>query len=340
MHPGVYGAKLIQYALPINLIKKWNDDFVELSLLLGKQVLSMLVMMLVGIFAAKTHLVDSSANKSLSTLVLYIFSPCALLAAFQMDFDAQKLVSLGVVTFFAVIAHLFFILMAQFVFFRKKTAFSNANRAALIYTNCGNLTIPLISATLGQEAVFYSCGYMLVSSILLWTHGRVVMSEDIRSISVKNIVFNSNIIAIVVGLGMFLTGLRFPSVLDSAVNSYSGAMGAVSMLALGLMLGGNNLKEIFADKRVYWVCFLRLIALPLLLILFFKFTGLAYIVSNGKELLTVVLIAAFAPVAAAVAMFAQLFEKNPDYASRLTGVSTMLSIASMPLMVAASQILL
>lgn len=76
----------------------------ELSLLLGKQVLSMLVMMLVGIFAAKTHLVDSSANKSLSTLVLYIFSPCALLAAFQMDFDAQKLVSLGVVTFFAVIA--------------------------------------------------------------------------------------------------------------------------------------------------------------------------------------------------------------------------------------------
>ena len=221
----------------------------ELSLLLGKQVLSMLVMMLVGIFAAKTHLVDSSANKSLSTLVLYIFSPCALLAAFQMDFDAQKLVSLGVVTFFAVIAHLFFILMAQFVFFRKKTAFSNANRAALIYTNCGNLTIPLISATLGQEAVFY---YMLVSSILLWTHGRVVMSEDIRSISVKNIVFNSNIIAIVVGLGMFLTGLRFPSVLDSAVNSYSGAMGAVSMLALGLMLGGNNLKEIFADKRVYW----------------------------------------------------------------------------------------
>lgn len=312
----------------------------ELSLLMGKQVLSMLVMMLVGIVSAKIHLVDSSANKALSALILFIFSPCALLAAFQMDFDPQKLISLGVVVLFSLIAHLFFIVLAQFVCFRKKTSVSNANRAALIYTNCGNLTLPLISATLGQEAVFYSCGYMLVSIIFMWTHGRMVMSEDIHSISVKNIVFNSNIIAIVVGLGMFLTGLRFPSVIGSAVNSYSGAMGAVSMLALGLMLGENDFREIFADKQVYWVCFLRLIALPLLLILFFKFTGLAYIVANGKELLTVVLIAAFAPVAAAVAMFAQLFDKNPEYASRLTGVSTMLSIATMPLMVAVSQMIL
>lgn len=122
----------------------------------GKQVLSMLVMMLVGIFAAKTHLVDSSANQVPINFGFVHLLALRIAGAFQMDFDAQKLVSLGVVTFFAVIAHLFFILMAQFVFFRKKTAFSNANRAALIYTNCGNLTIPLISATLGQEAVFYS----------------------------------------------------------------------------------------------------------------------------------------------------------------------------------------
>ena len=312
----------------------------ELSLLLGKQVLSMLVMMLVGIVAAKIHLVDSSANKSLSALILFVFSPCTLLVAFQMEYDTQKLISLGVVILFSLIAHLFFIVLARFVLFRKETPVSRVNQASLIYTNCGNITIPLISATLGQEAVFYSCGYVLVFTIFLWTHGQILMSEDASTVSVKKIAMNSNIIAIVLGLGMFLTGWRFPSVIGSAVSSYSGAMGAVSMLALGLLLGEADFKEIFADKHVYWVCFLRLVALPFLLILFFKVTGLVYLVSNGKELLTVVLIAAVAPVAVATAMLAQLFGKNAEYASRITGVSTILSIVTMPLMVAISQIVL
>lgn len=51
--------------------------------------------------------------------------------------------------------------------------FTPIEKATIIYSNSGNLIIPLVGAILGNEWVIYSSGYMVVQTILLWTHAKV-----------------------------------------------------------------------------------------------------------------------------------------------------------------------
>lgn len=75
--------------------------------------------------------------------------------------------------FAAVIIHLLLFLICGIL--GKFLNLTSVEKASLIYSNAGNLIIPLVTSVLGSEWVIYSSGFMCVQTLLLWTHAQSIM---------------------------------------------------------------------------------------------------------------------------------------------------------------------
>ena len=48
-------------------------------------------------------------------------------------------------------------------------------KESIIYSNSGNLVIPLVTVVLGEKWVIYASAFLSVQMILMWTHGQSLM---------------------------------------------------------------------------------------------------------------------------------------------------------------------
>ena len=205
-------------------------------------------------------------------------------------------------------------------------------QASLIYTNSGNLIIPLVTAVLGPEWVIYCSMFQLVQQFPMWSHCRIILSGD-RNVSLKKILLNVNIISVFVGVLLFLLNLPLPTVIAGTMKSIASTIGPLSMFVAGMLMGEQNLLAVLRIRSIWKVAFLRLIALPLVVLCIFKYSGLAALVPDGQSILMISLLAASAPAAANVTQIAQVYGHEGDSAGALNVITTLLCIGTMPLMV-------
>jgi predicted permease len=299
----------------------------ELSLLLGKQTLSMFLMLAVGYVTVKCGLLKAEDSTILSRLAMYVVVPCSLFHAFQMEFSMDKLSGFLLSLAAAVLIQAMFILITRLC--RRPLRLNPVESASLIYPNALNLVIPLVTATLGGDYIFYAVPFCVVQVILLWTHCRRLFSGE-KKIAWKEIFLNTNVIAIALGLAAFLTGLRLPGILDTAVTNLGNMIGPLGMLIAGMLLAPVELKKIFGNGRAYFICFLRLIVYPVLTVLVLKFGGFMSMHPDSEMIFLVTTLAAASCTAASVMQLAQIFGEDGSYASVLNGMSILLCIVTIP----------
>ena len=304
----------------------------ELSILLAEQIIALFLMVILGFLLVKIHLLKVDDSDVLSKLVVFVFSPCVLIQSFtHTHFSISTLSGLLLAIFGAAIVHVIYIALSKLG--ERFLGLNNIEKASLIYSNAGNLIIPLVSATLGDEWVFYSCAYIIVSTFLFWSHGKSVICEETK-IELKKVITNPNIIAIILGLIFFLTGFRLPSILDSCTASLGNMIGPASMLVIGMVIAEMDLKRIFTNRRAYMVCFGRLVLYPLITILVFCFSGILTLHEQASHILLVTLLAASAPCAANVTQSAQIYHKDAVYASSINVITVVFCMITMPIMTA------
>lgn len=299
----------------------------ELALSLAVQIGGMLIMAAVGFVLVKAGVCRSEDSKLLSQVVLYASTPCAVINSFMIDLTPQRLSGFGLSILGAAAAHAVFYLAS--VFSTKCLKFNEAESMSCMYANAGNLILPLVLLTLGQDMVFYCSGFLMVQTVLIWTHCRMVISGE-KKADIRKILLNVNILSIGVGLILFLTGLRPPAPLQSALDGMGRTIAPLSMLIIGMLMAGMDLKKVFRIRRVYLVAFFRLIVLPLLVTALFKVTGMAGLVQGGKEILMITMLAASAPSASTVTMFSQIYGRQQYEASAINIVTVLLCILTMP----------
>lgn len=304
----------------------------ELSILLAEQIIALFLMVILGFLLVKIHLLKVDDSDVLSKLVVFVFSPCVLIQSFtHTHFSISTWSGLLLAIFGAAIVHVIYIALSKLG--ERFLGLNNIEKASLIYSNAGNLIIPLVSATLGDEWVFYSCAYIIVSTFLFWSHGKSVICEETK-IELKKVITNPNILAIILGLIFFLTGFRLPSILDSCTASLGNMIGPASMLVIGMVIAEMDLKRIFTNRRAYMVCFGRLVLYPLITILVFCFSGILTLHEQASHILLVTLLAASAPCAANVTQIAQIYHKDAVYASSINVITVVFCMITMPIMTA------
>ena len=308
----------------------------ELSLLLIQQICQLFIMIFFGYLLVKTKTLSTEDSKVLSKLLLFVISPCAIITSFTIEYTPDKLMGLGISFLGAFIVHLIFIPLTELL--TKIFGFAPIEKATLIYSNSGNLIIPLVGAILGKEWVLYTSGYMVIQTILLWTHAKNLVFNE-KKYDLKKIFLNINVIAIAIGLCIFFTQIQMPSILLATIDKVGSMMGSIAMIVIGMLIGEMDLKSIFEEKRTYLICFMRLIVYPLIIIIILKISGLTQLTAEASQILLITLLASSAPAAATITQFAQLYNKHPGYASIMNVMSVIFSIITMPLMVMIYQIL-
>lgn len=308
----------------------------ELSFLLMQQICQLFIMIFFGFLLVRRKLLSSDDSKVLSMIILYVASPCAIINSFMIEFTQDKLYGLLLSFLGAIIVHLIFIPLANIL--AKVTGFSPIEKATIIYSNSGNLIIPLVGAILGKEWVLYTSGYMVIQTILLWTHAKNLVCNE-RTYDFKKILGNINVLAIIAGICLFIFQIPLPSVIVGTMDTVGGLMGALAMIVIGMLIGQMNIKDIFVEKRTYLIALMRLIVFPLIIVFVFKFSGLTHVIEDANQILLITTLAACAPPAAMITQFAQLYNKHPGYASIMNVMSVIFSIVTMPLIIMIYQIL-
>ncbi len=301
-----------------------------IALLLAKKIFSFFMIMFLAGVLVKTKILKSGDSIVVSRVLIYLVTPCMILSAFQVDATPEVRNSLLLSVTAAAI--LLFLSIAAAAAGAKLFRMDSVEQASVIYSNCGNLIIPIVASILGPEWQIFTFGFLSVQIFLLWTHCKALLCGD-KKPDIRSIVTNNNLVMVIIGVCIFFSGYRFPPVIKDTLDSLGGMIGPLSMIVTGMLLADQNLKEILSYRRIWIVTAFRLLVIPLISLAFLKYSGLAKLVPDGEIILLISLLAAISPTATLVTQMAQLYGKDAKYASSINVVTTLLCIATMPVMV-------
>ena len=299
----------------------------ENFLTVGTQVLELFILIAVGFLCGKTKMLNEKTVKSVTDIVLYIVCPCVIIENFIRPFDPAMLGGLLTAGAAALVIHIVSAVIAMLVFHDKKPERNRVYRFALIFSNCGYMSLPMQQAILGSDGVFFGAVYIVVFNIVMWTFGVWLSSGDKKSLSSKKILLNPCIIGMAIGFVIFLTSMPVPEIIEKPIGFLANLNTPLPMMIVGYYLSQTKILDAFKDGKGFICVLFRLIAIPLL-----AFGGMMLCGIRDTVLITCV-IAASAPAAAATTMFAAKFDNDARLSVNLVTLSTLLSVITMPLIV-------
>ena len=302
----------------------------DIAFLLGTKIIELTLIVLIGYGLVKSKLLKSEDSKTLSVIGLYVISPAVMIEAFQIDYTPEILQGLQLSLFMAVFLQVILIIIGSLL--KRLLNLDPIEHATSIYSNSGNLIIPIVMSLFGKEWVIYASCFIVVQTFLFWTHCRLIIVGK-GNLSLKMITKNINIWSILVGAFLFAFQIKLPSIINGTLSSIGLFIGPNAMLVAGMLIAGMDVKDCLKNNRLYVITFLKMIVFPLFAVILFKFTNLSSMAKNGDMILLISLLASVAPTAASVTQIAQIYDADSEYASAYYFITTLLCILTMPIFV-------
>ena len=299
-------------------------------LLFGK-IAQLFVFLLLGFISVKTRLVKSEDSSAFSKILLYLLTPAIVLEAFDVEMTPE--IMKGFILSFVAAFATHIVMMIIDYFYRKTLRPGIVERACAMYSNCGNLLIPIVISILGKEWVIYSSGFLCVQLFFIWTHALSLYSGE-RCFNFKKIFGNIILISVIVGATFAFTGIRLPSFVKGITGPLSDMVGPISMIICGMIATEVRPKSILRDRRLYIVMLIRMVITPAICLVLIRLARSFIDIPNVENVLLITYLAIIAPTGASAVQFAQIYDKEPDFAVSVNIITTILCIATMPVFVA------
>ena len=295
----------------------------DIAFLLGTKIIELTLIVLIGYGLVKSKLLKSEDSKPLSIIGLYVISPSVMIEAFQIDYTPEILQGLQLSLLMAVFLQSILIIIGSLL--KRLLNLDPIEHATSIYSNSGNLIIPIVMSLFGKEWVIYASCFIVVQTFLFWTHCRLIIVGK-GNLSLKMIAKNINIWSILVGAFLFAFQIKLPNIINGTLSS------------IGLLIAAIPLKSIVSSKRIYLVTLLRLLVIPFVLLVLIKLIGFVHWVEKGEIIVLISFLATTSPSASTVTQMAVIYNNNPQKASAIYGITTLLCMFTMPLVIALYQI--
>jgi predicted permease len=299
----------------------------ENFLTVATQVAVLFALMGAGVVCRRAKLVDEGAVKGMVNVLLLIVTPSLIVDVFQRPYDPEMIRSLGSAFAVAVVVHIVMIAVTFAAIRHRSESTRTVLRVSAVFSNAGFMGIPLEQAILGDRGVFFGVMYVVVFNLLMWSWGLRVMGgkSDLRMMLV-----NPGTVGLAAGLPLFFLSVRLPAVLSAPIGMLADLNTPLAMIVTGYYLAGARLGKVLTAPAAYVAGFLRLVACPLLVIgLLMPLRGLL-----DRDMMLAVVIPASAPAAAMVTMFASKFSRDVDMAVGTVSATTLLSMVTMPSVIA------
>lgn len=306
-----------------------------------EQLLVMICISVIAFLFSKKITISHADEQFTSRLLLFVVTPCLILNAFNQSYDAHKFFMLVIATLVCIAFHLAFTVVAK-IFLRNKNddALFAIDRIAFVFSNCGYIGIPLVQAVFGDEGVFYVTAYIAVFNVYAWLYGARELSKEMKW---QKIAFNPNVIAVVLGFALFASPFTLPKIFARSINFVASMNTPLSMIILGMIFSlfkKTDFKQSYILHLARTIFFRLVVASVIAFCIIFITYKIFPNISEMRTMLLVLYIAAICPVAVITMTLASIFESDAQFASLAVGISSALSVASIPLFVKLADYLL
>ena len=287
-----------------------------------KQIVIMFIYMSVGYALFHMKLITKEGSKSLANLLLYVVLPCVLVKSFCLERTPERvkwlLISIAGAAVLLVTA-----MWISHLVFRKHPV----DDFGAAFSNAGFIGFPLITAVLGEQAVFYAAGFVALINALQWTYGQSLMSGDPSMRSIKAVLKNPLVISVGIGLLVFFCNIPLPPIVTAPMGAFAALNAPLAMVILGVYLAQTDIVSMFTEPRLYLAAAVRLVLIPLVSVCLMKILLRGY-----PDIRLALLLSACAPIGSNVAVYEQKLGKNYTHAVKIVCLSTFLSVITMPLL--------
>ncbi|MCL1950303.1 MAG: AEC family transporter [Turicibacter sp.] len=298
----------------------------ELAAITFHQIFMMVLLLGLGLLCAKAGIIDAHTNKKLSALLTKVVTPAVVIVSFQRPMEAQLLRGLGMSALMSLMAFAIMIPLSHLLFQKKQGEGYAIERFAAVYSNCGFIGIPLVNGVFGMEGVFYLSAFIALFNLLAFTHGAMTMQGGFNRRLLAKAACSPAVLGVLFGFFLFWSGISLPEIILAPLGLVGNLNTPLAMLVGGASMLGMDALGMLQNKRLFYICFWRLAAFPILLL------GVFHLVPAPQMITGTVLIAASAPVAATLMMLSYEYGRDTLYASELFTASTLLSMATLPLL--------
>ena len=306
-------------------------------MLLLQQMVVLFALMLIGFYIRRKEYISDETCRHLSWMVVNIANP-ALVVSGSLNSEetlrGQAFLE-TIVLVAAVYALLFLVSILLPYICRVPGRNVGVYRVMMIFSNIGFMGFPLINAVYGSDALLRASLFLIPYNLLIYTYGIAALkpkeeqapsgesTRKFRGIMKK--VLNIGVLGCIVAMVISFTGWKAPDFVRTTVTNLSNLTAPLSMLVIGASMVQINLKELFTDARLLVFSALKLLVVPLIgLFLLKPFVA-------DPTMLGVCLVMLSTPVGSMTAMMAQQYGGDYEMASKGVALTTILSVATIPL---------
>lgn len=290
---------------------------------------SIALIMALGFILGKRKLIGKETNHQLVNLLLMVFMPASLFSAFPAHYDAESLHLFLAGMVAGLVVMLGLIIVSKLIFVKElfRGELRYEAQFAFIFNNATFLGYPIVANTFGPSGIIAYCGFIIAFNVALFSYGVYLFERKITPRLITGILKNPNIIAVALGMLVFLAGIQLPGFMTDAVSFVGGATTPLSIICIGYMLSNANFRRTLKQWRLAVTAILQLFLGPVMT--YFLLTFLRF----PDEVVSVCTLLQALPTATSLGLFATKYGGNEVESSELVTISTIFSIITMPLMV-------
>ncbi len=292
----------------------------------AQQVLVMFLLILVGYLAVRARVLGAEARRSFSALLVNIVVPAMIVDSYLIPFDPDILANLVRTALVSTGALLIGLGIALLATRRMQSPDRPILRFAITFSNAGYMGFPLIEALFGAEGLLYASIFNTFFNILIWTAGIALLDPGAKGANpVRELVKKPALLAVALGLVLYLGRVPVPGLIAQPIGLLGGMNTPLSMLITGIIIATSDLKAVIRRGALWQTILLRMLAVPAAAVLLCLATG------TGGMVGAVVILLEACPCAAITSVFAVQYRYDEQLAAGAVVVSTLLSIAALPL---------
>lgn len=294
-------------------------------------MLKLFLLLVLGFVLFKCHIFDEYTNKKISALIVNVASPMLIISSIAgVEGSNKSIVFLMIGA--GILMYIGFIILGKIINrifpFPKKDW--PVYECMVVFANTGFMGYPVLLDVFGQKAVFYASLIHMAFNFFVYTYAIMCLTKGDDSEFKLNFkqLLTPGIILIFVGIFIYLFDIQLPSVLMDTINSVGSLTAPLSMMMIGSSLAVYPIKDSFTDWRSYVFAFVRLMIVPFVTMIMCRLLHIDAYYAN------ITIITNAMPVGSMVLMLATQYNANVKIVTRNIVVSTLLSVITIPIVVA------
>lgn len=287
--------------------------------------ITMLILLLTGVVLVKGKVMSGEFRKALTDFIINFILPCNIVKSFIMEFNARVLGDCLAILLVSCGTQLFAVVLGKWLYCRTE----DGKRQPLLYatqvSNAGFLGSPIVEGLYGAQGLLYASVYLIPQRIMMWSLGVACFSGSKGKGVVKKVLTHPCIIAVWIGLFLMLTQLPLPQWIEKPLGMVGGCNTALSLIVVGGVLAELDPRSVVNRRSVFY-CFVRLFLIPAVVM------GVGMVMRLEPLVVAISVVLAGMPAPLTTAMLAGQYGKDEKFAVSLIFLSTVASMATVPLL--------